>query len=176
MNNESEMVAESTTLPPLAAGLPQIPVLTSVSCSFVLAVIYVGSLYVWDTKYNRDHPTTIKRRFASVSIVMLLAPLFVYFFSSPELLQREPFPKLLGFRWHGLWQAIVIPYLLTALLYLGPIYVNMQNESFRSYFGMFLQMQYNMLFRKIAYFRSGLLARLVEQYYMDTQSCDGAFE
>ncbi|ALC43140.1 Sras [Drosophila busckii] len=116
--------------------LPQIPVLTSVSCSFALAVIYVGSLYVWSTKHNRDHPTTIKRRFASVSIVMLIAPLFVYFFSSPELLEREPFPKLLGFRWQGLWQAIVIPYLLTALLYLGPIFVNLQNESFSSYFAL----------------------------------------
>ncbi|XP_030570299.1 CAAX prenyl protease 2 [Drosophila novamexicana] len=127
------MADESIILPPLAS-LPQIPTAISVSCSFTLAVIYVGSLYVWSTKHNRDHPTTIKRRFASVSCVMLMAPLFVYFFSSPELLQREPFPSLLGFRWQGLWQAIVIPYLLTALLFLGPIFVNMQNESFRSYF------------------------------------------
>ncbi|EDV96441.1 CAAX prenyl protease 2 [Drosophila grimshawi] len=134
MDNMSEMAAESTTLPHMTEALPQIPVLQSVGCSFVLAVIYVGSLYVWNTKHNRDHPTTIKRRFASVSCVMLIAPLFVYFFSSPELLQQEPFPKLLGFRWHGLWQAIVIPYLLTALLYAGPIFVNMQNESWRSYF------------------------------------------
>jgi len=117
-------------------SLPQIPVVTSVTCCFVLAVLYVGSLYIWSTKHNRDHPTTIKKRFASVSMVMLVAPLFVYFFSSPELLSREPFPKLLGFRLEGLWQAVVIPYALTVLLFLGPIFVNLQNESIRSYFGM----------------------------------------
>lgn len=138
MFNDSEMTVETTTtqsLPsPAGVTLPHIPIATSVSCSFFLAIIYVGSLYVWSTKYNRDHPTTIKRRFASVSCVMLFAPLFVYFFSSAELLQREPFPKLLGFRWAGLWQATVIPYLLTALLYLGPIFVNMLNGPFSLYF------------------------------------------
>jgi len=117
-------------------SLPQIPVVTSVTCCFVLAVLYVGSLYIWSTKHNRDHPTTIKKRFASVSMVMLVAPLFVYFFSSPELLSREPFPKLLGFRLEALWQAVVIPYGLTVLLFLGPIFVNLQNESIRSYFGL----------------------------------------
>ncbi|XP_017862514.1 PREDICTED: CAAX prenyl protease 2 [Drosophila arizonae] len=125
--------------PPIAILPPQetlqnIPPLISVSSCIVLAIIYVGSLYVWSTKHNRDHPTTIKRRFASVSCVMVIAPLFVYYFSSPQLLQREPFLKLIGFRLEGLWQAVLIPYLLTALLFLGPIFVNMQNESFSSYF------------------------------------------
>lgn len=135
MSNDSEIAIEATIMSGAErVGLPQIPIITSVSCNFILAFIYVGSLYVWSTKYNRDHPTTIKRRFASVLCVMLLAPLFVYYFSSPELLQSEPFPKILGFRWPGLWQATVIPYLLTALLYLGPIFVNLQNESVGSYF------------------------------------------
>ncbi|EDW18353.1 CAAX prenyl protease 2 [Drosophila mojavensis] len=125
--------------PPIAILPPQetlqnIPPLISVSSCIVLAIIYVGSLYVWSTKHNRDHPTTIKRRFASVSCVMVIAPLFVYYFSSPQLLEREPFLKLIGFRLEGLWQAVLIPYLLTALLFLGPIFVNMQNESFSSYF------------------------------------------
>lgn len=31
--------------------------------------------------------------------------------------------KLLGLRWPGLYQAVVILYLLTVLLYLGPIYI-----------------------------------------------------
>lgn len=123
-------------LPPQET-LPNIPPLISVSSCIVLAIIYVGSLYVWSTKHNRDHPTTIKRRFASVSCVMVIAPLFVYYFSSPQLLQREPFLKLIGFRLEGLWQAVLIPYLLTALLFLGPIFVNMQNESFSSYFSEF---------------------------------------
>ncbi|KAH8365544.1 hypothetical protein KR093_001871 [Drosophila rubida] len=160
MYNESEMVAENEALPLLEA-LPRIPVVTSVACSFVLAVIYVGSLYVWDTKYNRDHPTTIKRRFASVSVVMLFAPLFVYIYSSPELLQREPFAKLLGFRLQGLWQAAVIPYALTALLYLGPIFVNMQNESFRSYFDLDF---WRGSFNNIIWIRNHVMAPLSEEF------------
>ncbi|TDG47131.1 hypothetical protein AWZ03_006396 [Drosophila navojoa] len=127
------MAPPITRLPPQETLL-NIPPLISVSSCIVLAIIYVGSLYVWSTKHNRDHPTTIKRRFASVSCVMVIAPLFVYYFSSPQLLEREPFLKLIGFRLEGLWQAVLIPYLLTALLFLGPIFVNMQNESFSSYF------------------------------------------
>lgn len=142
MSNLSEKEAAAIMSPSMeqAQSLPhpQIPVTTSVTCCFVLAVLYVGSLYIWSTKHNRDHPSTIKRRFASVSVVMLIAPIFVYFFSSPELLSREPFAKLLGFRVEGLWQAILIPYALTVLLFLGPIFVNMQNESIRSYFGLLL--------------------------------------
>ncbi|XP_002025360.2 CAAX prenyl protease 2 [Drosophila persimilis] len=139
MINASEMVAKATVQPVLEAlpsqdTLPQIPIITSVTCCFVLSLLYVGSLYVWNTKHNRDHPATIKRRFTSVSVVMLFAPFFVWYFSSPELLSSEPFAKLLGFRWEGLWQAVVIPYGLTMLLFAGPIFVNCQNESIGSYF------------------------------------------
>ncbi|SPP76934.1 CAAX prenyl protease 2 [Drosophila guanche] len=139
MFNASEMPPKTTIQPVLEAlasanTLPQIPIITSVTCCFVLAVLYVGSLYVWSTKHNRDHPSTIKRRFASVSVVMLFSPFFVWYFSSPELLSEESFAKLLGFRWHGLWQAVVIPYGLTMLLFMGPIFVNCQNESIGSYF------------------------------------------
>ncbi|KAH8378755.1 hypothetical protein KR009_001235 [Drosophila setifemur] len=140
--------------------LPQIPVVTSVSCCFALAVLYVGSLYIWRTKHNRDHPTTIKRRFASVSVVMLIAPLFVYF-ASPELVSREPFPKLLGLRIEGLWQAIVIPYALTALLFLGPIFVNMQNESIRSYFDIDY---WRGSFSSIIWVRNLIMAPLTEEF------------
>ncbi|KAH8386110.1 hypothetical protein KR200_005328 [Drosophila serrata] len=163
MSNMSEMEA-GKIVTPQAIGqdvLPQIPVITSVSCCFVLALLYVGSLYIWNTKHNRDHPTTVKRRFISVSIVMLMAPFFVYFFSSPELLKREPFPKLLGFRLEGLWQAVVIPYALTALLFLGPIFVNMQNESIRSYFDIDY---WRGSFSSIIWVRNHVMAPLSEEF------------
>ncbi|XP_020798092.1 CAAX prenyl protease 2 [Drosophila serrata] len=163
MSNMSEMEA-GKIMTPQATGqdvLPQIPVITSVSCCFVLALLYVGSLYIWNTKHNRDHPTTVKRRFISVSIVMLMAPFFVYFFSSPELLKREPFPKLLGFRLEGLWQAVVIPYALTALLFLGPIFVNMQNESIRSYFDIDY---WRGSFSSIIWVRNHVMAPLSEEF------------
>jgi prenyl protein peptidase len=37
----------------------------SLGASFMLSFIYVGSLYVWRTDLDRDHPKTIKRRFLS---------------------------------------------------------------------------------------------------------------
>ncbi|XP_030372792.1 CAAX prenyl protease 2 [Scaptodrosophila lebanonensis] len=160
MYNETTMRTETTTVP-AALPMPQIPVTTSVTCCFILAVIYVGSLYVWSTKHSRDHPSTIKRRFASVSFVMLFAPFFVYCFSSPELLEREHFPKLLGFRWLGLWQAIVIPYLLTALLFLGPIFVNMQTESIRIYFDW---NYWSGSFSSVVWLRNHVMAPLSEEF------------
>jgi len=64
MKNLSETEAEVTMQENVVhESLPQIPVATSVSCCFVLAVLYVGSLYIWSTKHNRDHPTTVKRSY-----------------------------------------------------------------------------------------------------------------
>ncbi|XP_002062005.3 CAAX prenyl protease 2 [Drosophila willistoni] len=160
LNKSDEM--EDTILKELEP-LPQISIWTSVSCCFAMAILYVGSLYVWGTKHNRDrdHPSTIKRRFASVSVVMGLASLFVYFFSSEELLERENFPVLLGLRWPGLWQAALIPYALTTLLFLGPIYVNIQNESIRSY----LDLDYwRGSFNSIIWLRNLVMAPLSEEF------------
>lgn len=122
----SEMTASTDPF----AGLPQIPIATSVGCSCLLTLLYVGSVYVWRRK-NKDYdcPMLMKQRIVSVSAIVLLVPLFIYGFSTPELLQRVPLQLLLGLRWPGLCLAVVIPYLLTVLLYLGPIYVNAQTKS-----------------------------------------------
>lgn len=77
----------------------------------------------------------MKRRFCSVSIVMLIAPIFVYIFSAKELLERVPFAEILGLRLQGLALASIVPYLLTALLFFGPLCVQMQNDSFRVFLG-----------------------------------------
>lgn len=38
--------------------------------------------------YCRDHPSTIKKRFLSVFIMMFISPLFLYYFSQEHVLQK----------------------------------------------------------------------------------------
>uniref|UniRef100_A0A672YLS1 CAAX prenyl protease 2 n=2 Tax=Sphaeramia orbicularis TaxID=375764 RepID=A0A672YLS1_9TELE len=93
--------------------------LSVLSC-LLLACSYVGSLYVWRSDLPRDHPAVIKRRFTSVLIVSGLSPLFVWAWREftgtvPSLL------ALMGIRFEGLIPAIVLPLLLTMVLFLGPL-------------------------------------------------------
>lgn len=83
----------------------------------------------------RDHPTTIKKRFFSVFVVMLLSPFFVYFFSSPELFKQFTIWEVMGLRTEGLLSALVIPFLLTMILFLGPLSVQLTNGIWKIYSG-----------------------------------------
>ncbi|XP_069689774.1 CAAX prenyl protease 2 isoform X6 [Periplaneta americana] len=94
---------------------------TSAGACFILSVVYVASLYVWNSPHNRDHPSTIKKRFFSVFIMMFVSPLFLYYFSQEHILQKATLWQLLGLRLHGLLPAIVIPMFLTMVLFLGPL-------------------------------------------------------
>ncbi|XP_010888589.1 CAAX prenyl protease 2 [Esox lucius] len=94
----------------------------SVLSCFLLACSYVGSLYVWRNDLPRDHPAVIKRRFTSVLIVSALSPVFVWAWKvytgvmpGPSLL------ALMGVRFEGLIPAVVLPLLLTMVLFLGPL-------------------------------------------------------
>ncbi|PNF23073.1 CAAX prenyl protease 2 [Cryptotermes secundus] len=95
--------------------------LTSAGACFLLSVVYVASLYIWNSPHNRDHPSTIKKRFFSVFVMMFISPLFLYFFSQEHILQKATLWQLLGLRMHGLLPAIVIPMFLTMVLFLGPL-------------------------------------------------------
>lgn len=94
-----------------------------------------SSLYVWSSEENRDHPSTIKKRFFSVFIVMLLSPFFVYFFSSPDLFKHFTIWEVMGLRKDGLLSALVIPFLLTMVLFLGPLSVQLTNGIWKIYSG-----------------------------------------
>lgn len=107
----------------------------TVSCCLSISVFYVASLYIWNNKHDRDHPSTVKRRFLSVSIVMLITPAFVYKFCSQQLLENVAFNELLGLRWPGFLQAMIIPYLITNLLFLGPICVDLLNSRLSVFLG-----------------------------------------
>ncbi|XP_034412952.1 CAAX prenyl protease 2 [Cyclopterus lumpus] len=94
----------------------------SVLSCLLLACSYVGSLYVWRSDLPRDHPTVIKRRFTSVLIVSGLSPLFV--FAWREFTDVRTGPSLLalmGIRFEGLIPAILLPLMLTMVLFLGPL-------------------------------------------------------
>ncbi|CAL8377082.1 CAAX prenyl protease 2 [Gadus morhua] len=94
----------------------------SVFSCLLLACSYVGSLYVWRSDLPRDHPTVIKRRFTSVLIVSALSPAFVWTWK--EFTGVRPTPSLLalmGIRFEGLIPAVILPLLLTMVLFLGPL-------------------------------------------------------
>ncbi|XP_015259128.1 PREDICTED: CAAX prenyl protease 2 [Cyprinodon variegatus] len=95
--------------------------LSVLSC-LLLACSYVGSLYVWRSDLPRDHPAVIKRRFTSVLIVSGLSPLFVWCWREFTAVRTAaPLFSLLGIRLEGFIPAIVLPLLLTMVLFLGPL-------------------------------------------------------
>ncbi|XP_055697786.1 CAAX prenyl protease 2 [Phlebotomus papatasi] len=106
----------------------------SVGSCLVLSIIYVASLYVWSSKEKRDHPTTILKRFLSVFLVMTISPLFLYIFSSQNLLSRVTLWEAMGFRRDGAYVAFFIPLTLTALLFLGPISMQVYSGVWKLYF------------------------------------------
>ncbi|KAJ8723832.1 hypothetical protein PYW07_007812 [Mythimna separata] len=93
----------------------------SVCACIFLTISYVASLYVWRSSLSRDHPSTIKRRFFSVSVMMLLAPFLVQYFITEESLSKGDLYEHLGLRWSGIIPAMISPLILTATLFLGPL-------------------------------------------------------
>ncbi|XP_028330348.1 CAAX prenyl protease 2 isoform X2 [Gouania willdenowi] len=94
----------------------------SVLCCLTLACSYVGSLYVWRSDLPRDHPAVIKRRFTSVLIVSGLSPAFVWVWKEfTGIRTGSSLLALMGIRLEGLVPAVVLPLLLTMVLFLGPL-------------------------------------------------------
>lgn len=96
--------------------------LWSVSASLFLSVSYVASLYIWRSKYDRDHPETIKRRFVSAFGTLWLSPAVVYLLADERIMSRGLWAAI-GVRSEGLLAAATLPLLLTAALFLGPLAV-----------------------------------------------------
>nr|XP_022908330.1 CAAX prenyl protease 2 [Onthophagus taurus] len=102
------------------------------SCS-LLSILFVCSLYVWGSHHDRDHSATIKKRFLSVFIVVLISPAFVYFAVNKAALEKRTLWELLGLRKEGLVQAFVMPLFLTMILFSGPIYMQSYNGLLKLY-------------------------------------------
>ncbi|XP_078728048.1 CAAX prenyl protease 2 isoform X1 [Lampetra fluviatilis] len=106
----------------MALRFEQLSCAQSVPACLLLACLYVGSLYVWRHEMPRDHPDVIKRRFTSVLVVSALAPFYLWLWSADQ--ENQSWGSLLetmGIHTRGLLPAIVLPLLLTAVLFLGPI-------------------------------------------------------
>lgn len=77
----------------------------------------------------------IKKRFLSVGIMMLISPLFPWLVSSREFLDKIALSDAMGFRRSGCVMALVVPLLLTMLLFLGPISVQVVNGQWKRNIG-----------------------------------------
>lgn len=93
----------------------------SISACFLFSCLFVASLYIWQSPYERNHPTTIKQRFCSVVIVMVICIIIVNQFLDSEESKNVTLAESLGFRTTGLLPAMVFPLLLTMILFLGPL-------------------------------------------------------
>lgn len=85
--------------------------------------------------FHRNHPDVIKRRFLSVAIMMVISPLFPWLISAREFNEQVPLLDAMGFRRSGFVAALIIPLLLTMLLFLGPISVQIATGHWRRYLG-----------------------------------------
>uniref|UniRef100_A0A9J7ZHE6 CAAX prenyl protease 2 n=1 Tax=Cyprinus carpio carpio TaxID=630221 RepID=A0A9J7ZHE6_CYPCA len=124
MNDDDELMTSFHTgqLHANAASVPDGLCWVSILSCLLLACSYVGSLYVWKSDLPRDHPAVIKRRFTSVLIVSALSPVFVWAWKEFTAIQTGPsLLALMGIRLEGLIPAIILPLLLTMVLFLGPL-------------------------------------------------------
>ncbi|XP_032794811.2 CAAX prenyl protease 2 [Daphnia magna] len=106
----------------------------NLSC-FILSSVYVGSLYVWKSTEDRNHPKTVIRRFISAFCMLFVAPAIVYItlkYMNPK--ESIDLLSLLGLRYSGLLSAISLPVLLTSILFLGPITITFFDGSWKDMF------------------------------------------
>ncbi|XP_011878629.1 PREDICTED: CAAX prenyl protease 2 [Vollenhovia emeryi] len=106
---------------------------SAIFACLALSIAYVASLYVWSSPHNREHPSTIKKRFFSVFVVTLVSPAPMYFGLNENVFQKATIWEMLGLRCTGLIQATVVSLLLTMTLFLGPL--SLQGFKWRLYTG-----------------------------------------
>ncbi|KAI5706264.1 hypothetical protein M8J76_008203 [Diaphorina citri] len=87
----------------------------------VLSIVYVASLYIWSSPLTRNEPATIRKRFFSVFVMSLVSPLFLWYFLDKKYLEKNSLLETLGLRLPGLLPALILPLLLTMVLFLGPL-------------------------------------------------------
>lgn len=110
---------------------------------------------------RRDHPTTVKRRFFSVSIVMLMSPIFIYVLFFVYNTSNVSMWAIMGFRIEGCLTAMVVPLLLTAILFLGPISAIIINGAWKVYLEPFYWVD---CFKNILWIRNHIVAPLSEEF------------
>ena len=111
---------------------PETSLFTAVSASCLLGLSYVLSLYIWSLPFHskpsggksysflqdRDHPSTIKRRFISAFCMLFVSPPFVLAFGTRSLLDAPGAAlfSVIGFRSEGLLSAVNFTSTFTAYI------------------------------------------------------------
>ena len=93
----------------------------ALAACFILACVFVFSLYAVDLGLPRNHPETVKRRLAVIIIVCILAPVYLWLWSDRHYRGGTPISAVVGLRWNGRISAMVGSLLLVVVLYAGPI-------------------------------------------------------
>ncbi|XP_060522718.1 CAAX prenyl protease 2 isoform X2 [Cylas formicarius] len=135
----------------------------SVGLCLLLSVVYLASLHVWNSPFSRDHPTTIKKRFVSVFFMLFVAPCFLYIGLDKNTLQKVSFLEVLGVKSKGLWQALIVPLLLTVVLFLGPISMEVSNSLGKLYAGK-REGAWHANFTNLIWIRNHLVAPFSEEF------------
>ncbi|KAJ3650126.1 hypothetical protein Zmor_021834 [Zophobas morio] len=135
--------------------------LVSIGICLLLSVTYVASLHVWKSPHNRDHPSTIKRRFLSVFVMLFLSPCFLYMGISNQILEKTTLAELMGLKTMGLCQAFIMPLFLTMVLFLGPIAMKVHNGLLKLYTE---PMYWISNFKNLIWLRNHLVAPFSEEF------------
>ena len=92
----------------------------------LFSVGFVSSLYVWRSTLNksRDDPSVIIRRFISIGVWSFISPLIVAYWAVPSE-HGQSIWIWLGLRvsTNGLLQVMILPLMLTMILFVGPLFV-----------------------------------------------------
>lgn len=129
----------------------------------LISFFIISLLFVFSISIHRDHPTTVKKRFFSVFMVMLISPIFIYVLLLANGNQSIGITiwEIMGFRMKGIFVAIFVPLLLTATLFLGPICAIIINGVWKSY----LEPVYWLdCFKNILWIRNHIVAPLSEEF------------
>ncbi|XP_065887752.1 CAAX prenyl protease 2-like [Dysidea avara] len=89
---------------------------------FILAVAFVGSLYLAPTNKPRDDPETIRWRMLLTGIVTISSPFYLLLWADRTTTEQgAELHHVLGIKTDGILTAIILPLLLTIVLYAGVI-------------------------------------------------------
>lgn len=112
--------------------------------------------------FRRDHPSTVKKRFCSVFMVMLISPALIYVLLLANSKSANiSLWEIMGFRAKGVWTALFVPLLLTATLFLGPISAIFINGMWKLYLDPFYWAE---CFKNILWIRNHIVAPLSEEF------------